>query len=171
MALQCNMTLSSGSMVAGQSPAPQATLTVYNPNAAAVLVSGARVSIATASGQQMHAGSSPLVPLIAGFSTVPALSSLTFGPFPVAIGSAAAGSQAQMVPPSTQPVNPQASQPLQTLFAIGATVYGSDGSVNTAGTAPLLLSYFPPPPPNFQGGPLQFSQPNNTALGFLTGVL
>jgi len=171
MALIANMTLSSGSMVAGQSPAPQATLTVYNPNAAAVLVSGARVSISTASGQQVHAGNAPTVPLIAGYSTVPALGSLTFGPFPVAIGSAASGNAFQMVPPSTQPVNPQASQPLQTLFAIGAIVYGSDGSVNIAGTAPLLLSYYPPPPLNFQGGPMQFSQPNNLALGLMTGVL
>jgi hypothetical protein len=98
MALIANMTLSSGSMVAGQSPAPQATLTVYNPNASAVLVSGARVSISTASGQQTHAGNAPTVPLIAGYSTVPALSSLTFGPFPVAIGSAASGNAFQMVP-------------------------------------------------------------------------
>lgn len=171
MALVCNMTLSSGSMVAGQSPAPQATLTVYNPNAAAVLVSGARVSIATASGQQMHAGNSPLIPLIAGFSTVPALSSLTFGPFPVTLGSAAGGAPSSMIPPSSQPVNPQASQPLQTLFAVGATVYGSDGSVNVAGTAPLLLSYTSPPPIGYQGGPMQFAAPNNLALGLMTGML
>ena len=173
MALQCNVTLSYASMTAGQTPAPMATLTVYNPNASAVLVTGANIYAQTLSGQRATCINAPLVPLIAGQSTVSALSSLTFGPFPITIASLANSNTFQaLIPTGGQtPLNPQPSQPSVVQFQVGALVYGSDGSVNTAGVAPLLVSFTPPPPMNWQGGPMQFSAPNNLALGLFSGVL
>jgi hypothetical protein len=175
MALQCQVTLNYASMTAGQTPAPQATLTVYNPNASAVLVTGANIYAQTLSGQRATSINPPTVPLIAGQSTVPALSSLTFGPFAITIPSMGNGSMFQHVEPvvlvNSAPANPQPSQPSYVQFQLGALVYGSDGSVNTAGVAPLMVSFAPPPPMNWQGGPLQFSAPNNLALGFASGVL
>lgn len=174
MALQCNMTLNTASTTAGQSPAPQATLTVYNPNASAVVVTGARVFTTTLQGQQANVVNEALVPMGPGMTTVvPALSSITFGPFPISTGSAANVNAFLAITPvgNIFPQNPQPSQRPQTLLLVNATVYGSDGSVNIAGVAPLLVSYTSPPPLNFQGGPLMFSAPNNLALGFFTGVL
>ena len=173
MALQCQVTLNYASMTAGQTPAPQATLTVYNPNASAVLVTGANIYAQTLSGQRATSINPPTVPLIAGQSTVPALSSLTFGPFAITIASLANSNTFQAIIPSggQTPLNPQATQPSQIQYQVGALVYGSDGSVNTAGLAPLLVSFAPPPPMNWQGGPLQFSAPNNLALGLVSGVL
>ena len=140
MALQCQVTLNYASMTAGQTPAPQATLTVYNPNASAVLVTGANIYAQTLSGQRATSINPPTVPLIAGQSTVPALSSLTFGPFAITIASLANSNTFQAIIPSggQTPLNPQAT---------------------------------PPPPMNWQGGPLQFSAPNNLALGLVSGVL
>jgi hypothetical protein len=174
MALQCNVTLNTGTMSAGQSPPPQATLTVYNANASAVVVTGAQVFTTTLAGQYTSTSSPPLVPLGSGATTlVPALSSITFGPFPIVMASAANANPQAVINPSgnINPVNPQpAERPFQT-FNVGALVYGSDGSINTAGTAALLVGYTSVPPIGFQGGPLQFGMPNNLALGLLTGVL
>lgn len=172
MALQCNLTVSSGSVTAGQPT--QATLTVYNANASAVVVTGCSVFVTTQAGQYTTAANLPSVPIGAGQTvSVPATSSVTFGPFPIVIGSAAAASAFAGINQGTNifPLNPQPSQPAQQAFFVQALVYGSDGSVNVSGVAAVLVSYTLPPPMNYQGGPMQFFVPNNIALGFLSGVL
>lgn len=173
MALQCNMTLNTNTCTAGQNGV-QATLTVYNPNASSVVVTGASVFTTTPAGQYANAVNQSVVPLGPGMTTtVPAASSITFGPFAIAASSSANANSFQMVNPSNSviPANPQPSQRPQQQLMVGAIVYGSDGSVNTAGQAGLLVSFTPPPPLNFQGGPLMFSAPNNLALGLTSGVL
>ncbi len=172
MALQCNLTVSSGSVTAGQPT--QATLTVYNPNASAVVVTGCSVFLTTQAGQYSTAANSPSVAIGPGTTTsVPALSSITFGPFAIVVGSAAAASSFAAVNQSStpNPTNPQPSQRPQSAYFVQALVYGSDGSINTSGVASVLVSYTIAPPLNFQGGPLMLNAPNNLALAFATGVL
>lgn len=174
MSLQCNVTLSRSDYTAGQSPAPMATVTVYNPNASAVVVTSINMK-AHALGSTANALSmSPSVPPTGPGMTVsvPTLSSITFGPFPLAIGSAANVNSFAAVNQSgnLNPINPQGSQPPQTQVMVGALVYGSDGSVNEAGEAGLLLSYSSSPPLGYQGGDLNFAGPNNFATGFLAGI-
>lgn len=174
MALTCNMTLNTSVMSAGQSPPPQATLTVYNPNASPVVVTGATIFTTTPAGQCTCPVSLPVVPLGPGMTTlVPALGSITFGPFAITMPSGANANPQQALNQvgNLFPLNPQPAERPQQLFFVNALVYGSDGSVNTAGTAPFFMSYTAAPPVGFQGGPLFFSAPNNLALGFVTGVL
>lgn len=175
MALQCNVTLNSSAYTAGQTPPPQATVTVYNPNASAVSVMAVQMSARAfsdpLSGRLAMSQSVP--PIGPGMTTsVPALSSITIGPFPVVVASAANVNSFQAVNQTgnINPVNPQGSQPPQTQVMVGALVMGSDGSVNIAGEAGMLLSYAVPPPLGYQGGFLQFASPNNLVAGFF-GVL
>ncbi len=86
----------------------------------------------------------------------------------MAVGSAASANPFQMVQPGAQPANPQPSQPPNQTIAIGATVYGSDSSVNVADPAALNVSHGFPPPVGFQGGFLNFAGANNF-LGVLPG--
>lgn len=143
-----------------------ATLFVYNPNAVAVVVTGVELVFKDKVGATVRPVLQPsVVPIGVGqVTSVPALSSLTFGPFPMAFGSAAAASSYDMVPPGAQPGNPQGSQPPQVEIFIGALVYGSDGSVNVAGNTRVLVSYSVPPPLGFQGGFASFGAPNNANL-------
>lgn len=174
MALQCNMTLNVASTTAGQSPAPMATLTVFNPNATDVVVTGANIEISTLAGQRTNAVNGSVVPMGPGMTTVvPTRASITFGPFPIAPATAANVNNFASVNQTGNlfAINPQPAHRPQQILQVGATVYGSDGSVNTAGIAPLLVSYANPPPIGYQGGPMQFGAPNNIALGLLTGLL
>lgn len=167
MALQCNITLNVSNYSAGQTPPPMATLTVYNPGAVAVVVTGVQLNVKPLleSGPPNRVAMAPsVVPIGPGMTTsVPPLSSINIGPFPIVVASAAAGNTYQQMGPtgSVTPVNAQGSQPLQSTLMIGADVSGSDGSANIAGQAGLLVSYANPPPPAFQGGYLQFASPNN----------
>lgn len=178
MALSCGVTLNYGSYSAGQSPPPTATITVYNPNAVAVVVTSCTLTTqvqgqtafinATSSNQGMPAtGPGQLV-------TVPALGSINFTA-QVVVDSAANANAWQSVAPTsaaqTGPLagqlnltNPQLALPASTVIAVGAVVTGSDGSTNVAGTAPLIVSYYPAPPLGYQGGFAQFSSPNNAVL-------
>jgi len=171
LALTCQLSLSYASMQAGQTPPPQLMLQVYNPNAAAVVVTGVEMYFTDPQGNvQRPPVNVPVVPIGPGQSTtVPALSSVNIGPFPIAVGSVAAASSFQMVPPGAQPGNPQGAMPAQSQLFIGARVSGSDGSVNDAGKAGLLVSYTIAPPLGYQGGFAQFNGPNNAVL--LAGVL
>lgn len=176
MALVCNVTLNSASMTAGQTPPPMATLTVYNPNAVPVLVTGVQMQ-AQALGDVV-AGHVPLgpsvVPIGPGMSIqLAALSSITIGPFPVTIPSVGASNQFQSVNQTgnLNPINPQGSQPPQATFMIGATVYGSDGSVNIAGAAPILVDVAVRSPLGLQGGFAVFTNPANAANLIPLGVL
>ncbi len=173
MALQCQMTLNVGSYAAGQTPPPMATLVVYNPNATAVVVTGLQVKAAVLNDPNVNRlAMSPCVPPIGpGMTTsVPALSSINIGPFPIVVASSANVNSYQAVNQTgnLQPINPQGSQPAQYTLQVGADVYGSDGSFNTAGVAPLLVSYGSTPPVGYQGGFYDFAGPNNF-IGFTPG--
>lgn len=166
MALQCQMAINSPSYSAGQTPPPAATLTIFNPNAVAVVVTGVELAFTDKLGQTVRPVIQPsVVPIGPGQPTsVPALGTVTLGPFPMTFGSAAASSSFAMVPPGAQPANVQGSQPPQVEINIGALVYASDGSVNVAGRARVLVSYTVSPPLGYQGGVAQFGGPNNANL-------
>lgn len=176
MSLSCQMSLNYSSYTAGQTPPPMATLTVANPNSVAVVVTAAQIraqvlnDVAT-NRLAMPPASLPIGPGMA--TSVPANSSITIGPFPIVISSAANVNSFQAVNQTgnLNPINPQPSQPPQFTVLVGCDVYGSDGSFNQAGTAPLLVSYQSAPPPASQGGYLQLASPNNFVSLSLMGVL
>ena len=168
MALQAALSLNVSACVAGQTPPPMATLTVYNPNASAVTVTGIQITARAVGDNAInHTAMAPSLPPVGPNqnTTIAAASSQTFGPFPVAIGSAANANSFQAVNPSGSviPTNPQGSQPPQTTFMIGGMVAGSDGSSNVICEAGLFVSYSTPPPLGFQGGFLNLAGPNNLA--------
>lgn len=167
MSLQCQLTISRPSTSAGQSPAPMLLLQVYNPNASAVVVTGVQITFWDTEGRQLI--QAPVVPPSPPYgpgvpTSVPTLDSILMGPFPVQVSSAANGNPFQMVPPSSRPVNAQASQRLNTNLVIGALVTGSDGSVNEAGRVQLVISSWSKPPLRFQGGNAQFNGAQNSNL-------
>lgn len=175
MSLQCQMTVNYTAYQAGQTPPPMGTLQVFNPNASAVAVTGIDISFFDTLMNPINAATNKPMPAMGPGQTVvvPALSSLTFGPFPLVFGSASNVDSFQQVDTSgsTQPVDRQIAHPPQVVVKVGATVTGSDGSVNTAGVAPILISYTQAPPVSFQGGFLNFASGNNLVLGLMTGVL
>lgn len=166
MALTCQVVLNTTAYQAGQTPTPVASIQVYNPNATAVTVTGLEMVYTDPQGNTQRPPIAQSIPPIGvgQTTTAPALSSIFIGPIYLAIGSAAAASSYQMVPPGAVPANTQGAQPLQSQLFIGARVYGSDGSVNSAGSAGLLVSYSVAPPQAYQGGYAQFSAPNNAVL-------
>lgn len=175
MALSCQMSVSYYSYTAGQNPPPMANLLVYNPNASPVNITGVDLRIRTHLDTGVnHTSVAPvIVPIGTGQVTlVPALSSITIGPFPIAVGSAANTNPAAMVNSafSNNPLNPQPSQPTQFTILVGANVYGSDGSNNSAGVAPILVSGTSQPPIAYEGGFLNFSAPNNAVTGVIAGA-
>lgn len=163
MALQCNLTLNTLSVAAGQ-PA-YATLQVFNPNASTVVVTGVSINFKGLNDALPgHTAALPTVAAIGQGQTVavPTLSSINIGPFPVVVPSTASVNAFQTVTgPSNTPINPQGSQPTPVTIVIGADVYGSDGSLNTAGTAALIVGPAVASPAGFQGGYLNQSAPNN----------
>lgn len=177
MSLQCQMSLNVATYTAGQSPAPQATLQVYNPNASAVVVTGIALTFADAvTGATINAAVNAPMPAMGPGATVvvPTLASITFGPFPIVVGNVGNGSLFLALPTGTSlrsPANIQLAQPIQFQLLVGAIVQGSDGSSNTAGVAPLMVAYSTPPPIGFQGGSLQLYAVNNCVTGLVTGVL
>lgn len=176
MALQANVTMNYSSYTAGQNPPPMATVTVFNPNASAVVVQSINMTAHPLLNANVNnLAMSPSVPPTGpGMTTsVPALGSITIGPFPIVVASAANVNSFQMVNQTGNifPVNPQGSQPPQTVVMVGAQVFGSDGSVNTAGEASVLVSYAINPPLGTQGGFMQFADGDNLALGLVSGVL
>lgn len=172
MSLQCQVLMNTIAYSAGQNPPPQATVFVYNPNAVTVVVTAIRMNGMVVGDGTNRLAMAPSVPPIGpGQATsVPALSSINIGPFPIVIASAANDNSFQMVNQTgnLNPVNPQGSQPPQFTVLVGADVYGSDGSFNVAGVAPVLVSYQSSPPLAFQGGFYQFASPNNF-IGFTPG--
>lgn len=170
MALNCQLSLNYASYAPGQNPPPMATLTVVNPGAVPVLVTGVTMSFTDQFGNKVRPPVNvPQLAIGPGQNVlVSAAGSLTIGPFPIAVGSAANGNGFQMVPPGSLPPNPQGSQPLQSILVINALVNGSDGSSNVAGSVALLVSYTSTPPLGYQGGALVFSVPNNS-IGLTPG--
>lgn len=171
MALQCNMTVNYTAYQAGQTPPPMATLQVYNPNASAIAVTGIVLTYFDALGNPIAAPTNAPMPAMGPGQTVvaPALSSITFGPFPLVFGAAANMNSFQEMASAdvTANTNNSAALPPQVLVRVGATVTASDGSLNTAGVAPINVSYTSAPPPAFQGGYLQFNSGKNLINGVL----
>lgn len=175
MALQCNLTMNVASAVAGQSPAPQATLTVYNPNATAVSVVAVQLAFYNAiNNAPVNSSAAMPVPATSPGQTItaPALTSITIGPFPITAGSASANPFWMSTPIAGSAVaTPQIGELPITQMILGATVYGSDGSINEAGRVGFTISPNPFPPPTYQGGWLQFNVPNNFVTGLIMGIL
>jgi hypothetical protein len=100
------------------------------------------------------------------------------GPMTLVLHSNAAANSFQTVD-ANPPVNPQPSDSRggqtslhypQYTALIGATIYGSDGSINQAGTAPVFVDVVATPPPGYQGGYLHLHEPKNLA-SFVAGVI
>ena len=191
MALNCQVILGNTSGAAGRSPPCTANILVFNPNAAAVIVTNAAMTFAMLGATGITQGGaglaySPSVPPIGPGQalTVPANGSITVGPFYVVIPSVAAANGFQTINPMPgaavpsldfdgegfDSYGPGGGQPQFTIL-VGATVYGSDGSVNTAGTAPYFVDVNVPPPPGFNGGFAQFGAPTNSSLLAVPGVV
>lgn len=166
MSLTCQLSLNPTSYAAGNTPPPALSLLVVNPNAVAVAVTGFEIQFFDQLGNpQRPPVNPPLFPFGPGQgTTIAANSSQTFGPMALPVWTAANSNTFSMVPPGAQPANPQGSQPPQREVYVGALIYGSDGSVNVAGRAKLLVSYNPQPPRGFQGGNADFAGANNAAL-------
>lgn len=148
-------------------------LIVYNPNASAVVVAGVQLNYTILGGSTVNqsAVQPALVPIGPGQTvSVPALSSINIGPMSVAMGSAASLNSTQSVTPvgNPFPLNPQPSQPPNPTLVVGATVYGSDGSVNIAVPQGILIYPAINPALGNQGGFFNFGQPGTN---FLTGLL
>ncbi len=165
MALTCSVVVTPMAYQAGASPGPVALLTVYNPNASAIVVTGIQLVYKNELGQmQRPPVAESLPPIGPGMTTsVPALSSVSF-PFSLAVANLGSANSYQMVAPGAVPSNPLGAHPPQMKLFIGALVYGSDGSVNEAGAGGLLVSYTVAPPPMYQGGSAFFNGPNNSVL-------
>jgi len=176
MALTCGISINTTAVTADQSPGASATLTVYNPNASAVVVTGARLTY-TPLGQTNPSPAASvatvLIPTGPGQTvSVPALGSITFGPFPVQAHSPSNSSSYNVASPSGGYGGPiQGALPSQEQLIIGAVVEASDGSSNVAAPAGLTVSYYTPPPLGSQGGFLNFADGDNFLNGLLLGVL
>lgn len=167
MSLQCALNLSTLAYAVGQTPAPMLALKVYNPNASAVVVTGVQISFWDTVGNRLVSPpvTPPMVPTGPGVPTVvPSLDSITMGPFPVVVQSAANGNASLMVPTSSQPPNMQVSQPLVFNLVIGATVLASDGSTNEASRVQLRVAPQSTPPMGYQGGAANFSDGDSANL-------
>ena len=169
MPLSAAISLNSRSAIAGQSPSPKATVTVANSGTSAVSVTGLQVTANVVGNSNQVLPMSPSVPAIGPGATtsVPAGGSITFGPFDIAVGSAARVSAFESVG-SGGAANPQPSQPAQTNLEVGGTLYGSDGSIHAIRPMSMLLSHSFPPPAGTQGGYLNFAGSANF-LGALPG--
>lgn len=154
---------------AGMTPPPKATLTVYNPNASSVAVTGIALTFFDELGNPVNVAGRPPMPAMGPGQTVvvPTLSSITFGPFPIVIGSAA-NVNTFLAQPSAQPVEDpmprQVAHRATQLVQIGGVVYGSDGSINTIVMDSVLVSSSTIPPRLFQGGASDFAAANNSCL-------
>lgn len=160
MALVCSVVLSAGSYAAGATPPPTATVACYNPGASDVVVTGVQLS-GRALGSATKGNAVPMANALPPYGpgapvTVAAGGLATVGPFPVTVGSAAAG-----VGGVSQP-----SQVADWHLMVGAVVFASDGSRSEAIEAGMLVSYTVRPVRLAQGGQLNFSKPCNSAGWF-----
>jgi hypothetical protein len=105
--------------------------------------------------------------------SVPALSSIVIGPTHLAAGSAASYSnRLQSAQPSWSTAdNPQPTQVLSYTLVIGAVVNGSDGSINQAAPAGILVCPAQSPVVGLQVGNLDWQFSRNFLNGLVMGVL
>jgi len=160
MPLVCTVVLSATSYAAGSTPPPSASIVCSNTGASALVVTGvqltSRIAGCSTPGQPTVMGNA-LPPYGPGAPVyVAAGSTSTVGPFPVTVGSAAAG-----IGGVSQP-----SQVPDYQLVIGAVVTASDGSINTAIEAGMTVSYALRPRIASQGGQLNFNTSSNSAGWF-----
>jgi hypothetical protein len=167
------------SACSGEQPVT-AVLTVTNATASPIAITGAALSMAQLGDGLAISRAENVLPLGPGMPVVvPASSTIIVGPFQVVVHSNAGANSFQSVGPAGALTDPQLSEARgdqngnhfpQFVVLVSATVYGSDGSVNVSGTAPLLVDVVVPPPLGYQGGFLHLSAPNNLVT-YLAGVL
>lgn len=161
MALLCHVVLSASTYTAGATPPPTATLVCTNTGASSVVVMGVQLTgrvlgsstlgnpVPMANALPPYGPGAPVVVAAGGIGRV--------GPFPVTVASAAdANSSSQ-----------QRTQVPVCILMVGATVFGSDRSVNVAAEAGITVSWTIRPAFNTRGGLLDFSRPSNSAGWFL----
>jgi hypothetical protein len=174
MALQCALNFVSSTYTAGATPPPQLSMTLFNPNAFAVLVLGVRIYTKDPSGALSQSPYGEVSwPVGPGSNvTVPALGTLLMGPVAFTVGSAANANGAQYVSQvAGQATLPQSAEPPQRTVLAAATVAASDGSLNEATPAALVVSYTSQPPALSQGGSLTYFNQTNFLTGLALGVL
>ena len=160
MALDCIIALSKTNWTVGSNLGPKAFLTCNNATAAAISVTGIQMELTQRGAKMILPGS---VAAIGAGSTVivPALSAIKIGPIDLAIPSVGVQDSGNLM--SAQIADP--------LVMVGATVYGSDGSINLAGAAPLQLRSIRQPAAATRGGFLNMAEGSNAATGDAAGVL
>lgn len=156
-------------------------LTITNPGAATIAITGGDLEVTQLGNGSDVSCARPLLPLGPGMQTVinPGATVLA-GPVMIVLHSPSASNSYQTVSPTGAPavdVQPSGSRGGATgnhypefTVLVGATVYGSDGSVNVAGKAPILVDVVAPPPVGLQGGFLDLARGSNLA-NYLAGVL
>lgn len=177
MPLQCQVVLNPSAR-SGEQPVTVA-LIVYNPSATTpIAITGGALSVSQLGDGSEVSCALPMLPIGPGMPTVVAAgATILVGPMTLVLHSNAASNSFQTVD-SSPPVNPQPSDSRlsgsneypQFTVLVGATLYGSDGSINQAGTAPVLVDVVVTPPLGFQGGFLHLHAPNNLA-NFIAGVI
>lgn len=178
MPVNAALSFSRGFCDAGCTPPPQLLLTVYNPNAVALQITGVRIYTRDIAGNVTRAPMMEIsVPTGPGQDfIVPALGTIRIGPmsFVVPANGNASSFQAVQQTIGALPVNTQSIQPSQrpqNLIMASATVYASDGSVNEASQAGLTVSYVQGVAGGSQGGFFTYQQGSNFLTGILLGTL
>jgi hypothetical protein len=154
-------------------------ITATNPGAVPIVITGGDITVTQLGDGTDVSCAKPTLPLGPGMPTVVAAgATVLVGPVTIAVHSNSGCDPYQSAPQGAY-VDPQPSDSRgaatgnkfpQFTVLVGATLYGSDGSINFAGTAPLFVDVVSPPPLGFQGGFLSLSAANNLVT-FLAGVL
>lgn len=176
MPLSCQVALSRSSCQAEGSP-PVAAIIAYNPTSTALSVVAGRLTVTQLGDGTTVSRAESVLPLGPGMpSVVGAGEYLIIGPVPVVVHSAAAANSYQQVGTPGVLTAPQGAHNRspgpspQFTVLVGAQLQASDGSVNEAATAPLLVDVAVLPPLGWQGGNLTLGAPNNLVT-YLAGVL
>lgn len=176
MPLSCRVVLSRATCQSEGAP-PMAAVIITNPTATALSVLGGRLTVRQLGGDPNVSAPPMALPVGPGTSTVvPAGGTIVMSPLPVVVHSPAASNSFQAATgdtslPRGQNAHVRMPGPApQFTVLVGAELQASDGTVNEAATAPLLVDVAVPPPLGRQGGTLQFADPNNL-VNMLTGVL
>jgi hypothetical protein len=163
MPLNCQFTIAPTAEVSGQPPPPTLALAITNPGSTSVTVTGVEVIFADRSVNPRPAATPPSLPLGVGQSAIiTAGTTSNYGPFPLSTWSAAVLDPLKMMPPDSSPLSTQGFPQFEVWVA--GLVYGSDGSVNVAGRARLLLALPNAPTRTYLGGNADFSAYGDSPL-------
>lgn len=177
MPLQCQVFVYP-SAAGGEQPVTVAVIATNPSPTTPIVISGGSVSVTQLRDGTDVSCAKPMLPLGPGMPTVVAPgATVLVGPAQLAVHSNSAANSFQNPSslidsqPSDARGEPTGNHYPQFTVLVGATLYGSDGSINQAGTAPLLVDVVAPPPLGFQGGFLHLSAPNNLVTAYAAGVL